>query len=240
MEEIKRMSKTKKKSFLVVGLGRFGLSLSEKLVELGQNVIGVDQFAGPVAEMSGKIDVAAQLDVADENALIKVGAKEVDVAIVTIGASLENSILCTSILVDLGIPMVVARANSALHAKILARVGAHKIVFPEWDMGHKIAESLVYPWHSTFTKINGGDFYFGKIKPLPEMLGKTMIELKFSQRYKAMVILLERDGKEEAPSPIRPFLETDGLWIFGHRDDMDKLIKKNDLLDDDMIITDAP
>ena len=134
-----------KKSFLIVGLGRFGFSLCEKLVELGQSVIGVDQLAGPVAEMSEKIDVAAQLDVSDESALIKVGAKAVDIAIVTIGASLENSILCTSILVDLGIPLVVARANSALHAKILARVGAHRIVFPEWDMGHKVAENFVYP-----------------------------------------------------------------------------------------------
>ncbi len=172
------MSK-EKKSFLIVGLGRFGISLCEKLIELGQSVIGVDQLAGPVAEMSEKIDVAAQLDVSDESALIKVGAKEVDIAIVTIGASLENSILCTSILVDLGIPLVVARANSALHAKILARVGANRIVFPEWDMGHKVAENFVYPLVFKFTKIDGGDFYFGKIKPLPEMVGKTMAEMKF-------------------------------------------------------------
>lgn len=222
------MSKTKK-SFLIVGLGRFGISLSEKLVELGQSVIGVDELAGPVAEMSEKLDVAAQLDVADESALIKVGAKEVDVAIVTIGASLEKSILGTSILVDLGVPMVVARANSAMHAKILARVGAHRIVFPEWDMGLKMAENFVYPWYSKFTKIDGGDFYFGKVAPLPEMVGNTMAELRFSQRYKVIVILLEQNGKQEAPSPIRPFLETDGLWVLGHKEDMDSLIKKTDL-----------
>lgn len=221
------MSK-EKKSFLIVGLGRFGISLCEKLVELGQNVIGVDQLAGPVAEMSDKIDVAAQLDVADENALVKVGAKEVDIAVVTVGSSLENSILCTSILVDLGIPIVVARANNALHAKILARVGAHRIVFPEWDMGHKIAENFVYPWYSKFTKIDGGDFLFGKIKPLPEMVGKTMAELRFSQRYKVIVILLEHDGKQEAPSPIRPFLDSDGLWVLGRRSDMDELVTESD------------
>jgi trk system potassium uptake protein TrkA len=216
-----------KKSFLIVGLGRFGTSLCEKLVELGQSVIGVDQLAGPVSEMSDTIDVAAQLDVTDESALIKVGAKEVDIAIVTIGSSLENSVLCTSILVDLGVPLVVARANTALHAKILARVGAHRIVFPEWDMGHKVAENFVYPWYSQFSKIDGGDFYFGKIKPLSEMVGKTMAEMKFSQRYKVMVILLEHDGKQEAPSPTRPFLETDGLWVLGRRPDMDQLVTKS-------------
>ena len=216
-----------KKSFLIVGLGRFGTSLCEKLVELGQSVIGVDQLAGPVSEMSDTIDVAAQLDVTDESALIKVGAKEVDIAIVTIGSSLENSVLCTSILVDLGVPLVVARANTALHAKILARVGAHRIVFPEWDMGHKVAENFVYPWYSKFSKIDGGDFYFGKIKPLSEMVGKTMADMKFSQRYKVIVILLEHDGKQEAPSPTRPFLETDGLWVLGRRPDMDQLVTKS-------------
>jgi trk system potassium uptake protein TrkA len=114
-----------KKSFLIVGLGRFGTSLCEKLVELGQSVIGVDQLAGPVAEMSEKIDVAAQLDVSDESALIKVGAKEVDIAIVTIGASLENSILCTSILVDLGIPLVLQERTAPLK---------QRRYLPEWGL----------------------------------------------------------------------------------------------------------
>ncbi len=218
-----------KKSFLIVGLGRFGSSLCEKLVELGQSVIGVDQLAGPVSEMSDKIDVAAQLDVTDESALTKIGAKEVDIAIVTIGSSLENSVLCTSILVDLQVPLVVARANTALHAKILARVGAHRIVFPEWDMGHKIAENLVYPWYSGFSKIDGGDFCFGKMRPLPEMIGRTIAELKFSQRYKVIVILIEHEGKQESPSPTRAFLETDGIWVMGHRSDMDRLLNKSSL-----------
>ena len=106
-----------KKTFLIVGLGRFGISLCEKLAELGQTVIGVDGQQAPVLEMSEKIDVAAQLDVSDENALIKVGAKEVDVAIVTIGEALENSILCTSILSDLGVPLLISRASINLSSK---------------------------------------------------------------------------------------------------------------------------
>jgi len=61
------------------------------------------------------------------------------------------------------------------------------------------------------------------------MVGKTMAEMKFSQRYKVIVILLEHDGKQEAPSPMRPFLETDGLWVLGRRSDMDELVTKSDL-----------
>ncbi len=220
-----------KKSYLIVGLGRFGISLCDKLAELGQIVIGVDSVEGPVNEMADRIDVAAQVEVSDENALIKVGAKEVDVAIVTIGEAIENSILCTSILVDLGVPLVIARASNALHAKVLKRVGAHKIVFPEWDMGYRVAENLVYPWYSSFTRVEGGDFVFGKVSPLPEMIGKSMTELRFSQRYNVVVVLVENNGKQTAPVSTRPFEGSDKLWILGHKQDMDKLIKKSGMSD---------
>lgn len=222
----------KKKSLLIVGLGRFGTSMCEKLVELGQSVIGVDGLPGPVLEMSDKIEIAAQLDATDENALIKIGAKEVDVAIVSIGADLQSSILSTAILVDLGVPLVIARASTKLHATVLSRVGAHKVVFPEWDMGQRLSENIVYPWYSRFTKIEGGDFVFGKIDPLPEMLGKNMTDLRFSQRYNVIVILMEYDKKQVAPSPLREFQSGDGLWVLGHRHDMDKLINKSSELDD--------
>jgi len=215
-----------KKSYLIVGLGRFGTSLCEKLAELGQSVIGVDSLSAPVLEMSDKISVAAQLDVTDVNALIKVGAKEVDVAIVTIGEAIEKNILSTSILVDLGVPFVIARASNMLQAKVLSRVGAHKVVFPEWDMGHRIAESLVYPWYSQFTKIEGGDFVFGEIAVLPEMIGKNMTDLFFSQRYNVIVTLIEHDGKQTFPSSKRVFEEGDKLWVLGHRDSVDKLIHR--------------
>ena len=94
----------KKKSFLIIGLGRFGTALCEKLSSLGQNVIGIDSMSGPVMELSDKIAVAAQMDVTDENSLRKIGATQVDVAVVTIGEAVEHSILCTSLLVDMGVP----------------------------------------------------------------------------------------------------------------------------------------
>lgn len=215
-----------KKTFLVVGLGRYGSSLCEKLSELGQTVIGVDSMAAPVTEMSDKIDVAAQLDVADEASLVKVGAKEVDVAVVTIGEAIEKSILCASILVDLGVPFVIARAANPLHAKVLRRVGVHKIVSPEFDMGRRSAENLVFPWYANFNRIDGGDFVLGKVSPLAEMVGKNMSELRFSQRYNVIVMLIESNGVQSAPSPSRPFNSDDRLWVLGHMNDVDKLVPK--------------
>ncbi len=218
----------KAKSFLIVGLGRFGTALCEKLAALGQNVIGIDSMAAPVMELSDKITVAAQMDVTDEASLRKIGAKDVDIAVVTIGEAVEYSILCTSLLVDMGVPIVIARASNKLHAKVLERVGAHKVISPEWDMGYRIAESLVYPWYSTFTRIEGGNFVLGKISPLPSMLGKDMAQLKFSQKYKVIVILMEYDGIQHTPNPARPFEQSDKLWVLGHAGDMDDLIQKED------------
>ena len=168
------MNGKEQKTYLLVGLGRFGTALCEKLASLGQNVIGVDSSAAPVAEIADKISVAAQMDVTDEASLVKIGAKEADVAIVTIGEAVEPSVLCTSLLVELGVPLVIARACNKLHARVLERVGAHRVIFPEWDMGARIGEALVYPWYSSFTRIDGGNFVIGKISPLPEMIGHTM------------------------------------------------------------------
>ena len=161
------MNGKEQKTYLIVGLGRFGTALCEKLASLGQNVIGVDSSAAPVAEIADKISVAAQMDVTDEASLIKIGAKEADVAIVTIGEAVEPSVLSTSLLVELGVPLVIARACSKIHARVLERVGAHRVIFPEWDMGARIGEALVYPWYSSFTRIDGGNFVIGKISPLP-------------------------------------------------------------------------
>lgn len=216
------------KSFLIVGLGRFGTALCLKLAALGQSVIGIDSMAAPVMELSDKISVAAQMDVTDENALRKIGAKDVDVAVVTIGEAVEHSILCTSLLVEMGVPVVIARASNKLHARVLERVGAHKVISPESDMGTRIAENLVYPWYSTFTRIEGGNFVLGKISPLPSMLGHNMAQLKFSQKYKVIVILMEYGGTQHTPEPNRPFEKDDKLWVLGHIDEIDRLVEKED------------
>ena len=219
-----------KKSFLIVGLGRLGTMLCERLAELGQSVIGVDSRPEPVMEMADKIDVAAQVDVADEASLVKAGAKEVDVAIVTIGEAVENSILCTSILVDLGVPIVIARAANKLHARVLERVGAHKVIMPESDIGRRLADNLVYPWYSDFKQLDGGNFVFGKIAPTPDMIGHTIAELHFSQRYQVIIVLMEfSDGSQEFPHADRPFEKDDKLWIIGRRKFVDKVIDKKDV-----------
>ncbi|MBR4400362.1 MAG: TrkA family potassium uptake protein [Synergistes sp.] len=219
----------KKRSYLVVGLGRFGSALCEKLTELGQYVIGVDSMRQPVNELADKIAVAAQLDVTDESALRKAGAADADTAIVTIGEAVEKSILCTSILVEMGIPFVIARATNALHARVLEHVGAHRVIFPERDMGFSMGEKLVFPWYSAFTHIDGGDFLLGSISPMPEMIGRNLLELKFSQKYKVIVILMEYGGAQHTPDVSRPFEKDDKIWVLGHTADIGRLAAESEI-----------
>lgn len=127
---------------LVIGLGRFGSSLSHTLVDMGHEVLGVDDDDDLVARHKDTLTHVVSIDATDERALRQIGAHEVDTAVVAIGTDIEASTLTTVALVDLGVPNVWAKAINEPHAKILQRVGAHHVVRPEADMGQRVAHLL--------------------------------------------------------------------------------------------------
>ncbi len=131
-----------KKSFIVLGLGRFGTGVAVSLSELGYDVLAIDCRHQAVQEIAPLVMQAVTADVTDETALQALGARNFDVAIVAIGENIETSILATVILKDMGIRKIVVKANNELHAKILAKVGADEVVFPEKEMGKRVAYSL--------------------------------------------------------------------------------------------------
>ncbi|MBC7323658.1 MAG: TrkA family potassium uptake protein [Acetomicrobium sp.] len=212
-----------KNTVIVIGLGRFGQSVCRRLVALKQEVVAVDRNMHRVEEVADIVDLAAQVDATDEEAMIKVGAKEANVAIVAIGENIEASILATSILRGLDVKHIIARAQNSLHARVLAQVGAHRVIFPERDMGIRIAENIVFPWLSEFAALPGSSYLVGSIEAKEEMWGKTLAELNFRQRYNLTVLLLERKGTKLIPSPDTVFQQGDVLTVIGEREDIDKL-----------------
>lgn len=214
--------KKEKKVILVVGLGRFGKALCKTLAEHQDQVIGVDHLRQPVEEMADVIDLSAQADATDVEALSKIGAKEADVAVVSIGGNVEASILATTILKDLGVPHVISRAQNAIHARVLARVGANRVVFPEKDMGERLGLLLVHPWMSQFVQLPGSRFYVGEIHPLPEMEGKSLAELEFRTRYNAFVLNVSRAKERFIPCADTKIEKDDMLLVAGHREDLEK------------------
>jgi len=210
----------KNKTFLVAGLGRFGMAVCERLTELEQSVIAVDRNRIHVEAMADTVDIAAQLDITDEDALVKAGAREVDAAVVAVGDNIEASVLATAILVGMKVPYVMARAQNALHGRVLARVGASRVFFPERDLGRRVADQMVYPSFSGFTMIPGKGFLVGEVSPLPDMPGKSLAELEFRKRYNAVILLVDRNGGQFLPSAETVIREDDRLLIAGPRESL--------------------
>jgi trk system potassium uptake protein TrkA len=216
----KKTGNNTKRTCIVVGLGRFGQAVCERLTELGESVIGVDRVRARVEEMSEVIDLAAQLDATDEDALVKAGAREADIAVVAIGESIEASILATTILIGLDVPVVTARAQNALHARVLARIGASRVFFPERDLGQRVADQISHPVLAQFTELPGSNFMVGEINPLKEMVGKSLMELEFRSRYNAVVLLVKRSESSFLPSADTVLEETDSLIVAARRQNL--------------------
>ncbi|MGC9490325.1 MAG: potassium channel family protein [Thermovirgaceae bacterium] len=209
-----------KKTCIVVGLGRFGKAVCERLTELGESVIGVDRVRARVEEMSEVIDLAAQLDATDEDALVKAGAREADIAVVAIGESIEASILATTILIGLDVPVVTARAQNALHARVLAKIGASRVFFPERDLGKRVADQISHPVLEQFTELPGSDFLVGEIAPLEEMAGKSLVELEFRSRYNAVVLLVKRGESSFLPKADTVIEKSDRIVVAARRQNL--------------------
>ncbi len=214
----------KRKTVLVLGLGRFGLSLCEKLMELNQRVIAADINKDAVESIANGVELAAQLDVTDEKALEKIGAREVDAAVVAIGSNSEASIMATALLKGFRIPTIVARADSPLMAKILAQLGANRVVFPSVEMGRIIAERVIYPSLFQFSKLHGEDMFVGEIDIHPDMVGKSLQEMDFRKTYNATVLMIERNNRWIIPRPDDALEFDDRFMISGKAADIEKLM----------------
>src|SRR5215207_6459868 len=134
-----------KRSFAVIGLGRFGSAMATTLAGLGHDVVGIDGSEAKVRGLADLISLAIQLDATDEKALRAAGLKDVDVAVVSIGEHLESSLLVVTRLREMGIKHIVAKAVTPLHGRILEKLGVTRVVFPEREMAIRVAHSLVVP-----------------------------------------------------------------------------------------------
>ena len=131
------------RQFVVIGIGRFGGAIAETLSRLGHEVLAIDTDEEVIQKISDKVTHAVAADATDESVLKSLGVRNFDVAVVAIGSDIQSSIMTTLMLKELGIRYVVAKAQNELHARVLMKIGADKIVFPERDMGERVAHNLI-------------------------------------------------------------------------------------------------
>ena len=180
----------KRKQFGVIGLGRFGSAMAMTLAELGHEVIGVDGDESRVQQLADVIH-ALQLDATDEKALRAAGIQDVDVAVVSIGENIESSLLVVMQLRELGIERIVAKAVTALHGRILEKLGVSRVIFPEREMAIRVAHSLVMPNVIDYIELSR-DFSIVEV-PAPDLfLGRTLKQLELRPKYGLTLIAIKR------------------------------------------------
>lgn len=179
------------RQFAVIGLGRFGSKVAETLAKKGVHVIAIDSDPELVGRVSDVVTKAVQIDSTDEESLAASGVKDVDVAVVAMGEDVESSILTTALLKNLNIKEIVARACTKLHAQILKMVGATRVVFPEEDMGIRVANSILSPGVLEYIEL-GADYTLAEIEAKSESIGRTINELDLKTRYGINVIIVKR------------------------------------------------
>jgi trk system potassium uptake protein TrkA len=178
--------------FLVVGLGRFGGGLATTLVELGHDVLGVDADPKLVQSFAGTLTHVVEADSTDMEAMRQIGAGDFGTAVVAIGTDVEASILTTSVLVDLRVPKIVAKAVTEAHGTILERVGAHRVIFPERDMGVRVGHSLAGAMIDYFQLDPG--FALVETAAPRVVVGKTLAEAEVRKRYGITVVCIKPEG----------------------------------------------
>ncbi|CAI8327952.1 MAG: Ktr system potassium uptake protein A [Cellulomonadaceae bacterium TMED98] len=178
---------------LVLGLGRFGAATAGELDKLGRDVLAVDADPALVQKWSDRVRHTAVLDARDMNALQQIGAADFSVAVVAVGSSIEASVLITTHLVDLKIPQIWAKAISEAHGKILTRIGAHRVIYPEREAGERVAH-LVSGRMIDFIRFDD-DFALVKMYPPKPIRGKTLTESGVRTKYNITVVGVKSPGK---------------------------------------------
>lgn len=212
-----------KKQYAVIGLGRFGTAVAKTLYDLDNEVLGVDTDDEKVQSISEHITHAIQVDATDENSLKSLGIRNFDTAIIAIGADVQASIMATLIVKDMGVKYIIAKANSEIHAKVLYKIGADKVVLPERDMGTRVAHSLVSSNILDYIELSD-DYNIAELVSPSKWYGKTLSELNLRANYGLNVMAIKRqDNIEVSPNSDYTIKENDIVVVIGDTKSLDKI-----------------
>jgi trk system potassium uptake protein len=178
---------------LVIGLGRFGAATAGELDKLGRDILAIDEDPALVQKWADRVKHTAVLDATNLNALQQIGAGDFPIAVVAIGSSIEASVLITTNLVDLKVPQIWAKAISESHGKILTRIGAHRVVYPEREAGERVAH-LVSGRMIDFIRFDD-NFALVKMYPPKPIRGLSLTDSKVRSKYNITVVGVKSPGK---------------------------------------------
>lgn len=214
------------KSFLIIGLGRFGTHLCKDLAKLNNEIMVVDQNEAVMEDVLPFVTSAKIGDCTNEKVLSSLGVGNFDICFVCIGSNFQNSLEITSMLKEMGASYVVCKTNRDVHAKFLLRNGADEVIYPDRDIAEKIA--VRFSADQVFDYFELADGYsIYEIPPLPEWLGKSIKELNFRVKYKVNILgIKSSEHMKLLPDADYVFQNDEHLMVIGHKNDMERILQK--------------
>ncbi|MDV5063590.1 TrkA family potassium uptake protein [Veillonella sp. YH-vei2232] len=214
----------KRQSIMIIGLGQFGSTVAKSLIELDQEVLGVDIDADIVQRATTFLTHAVVADATDELVLQSLGLGQYDIVIVAIGDNTQANLMTSMMLKELNVPYVVSKAESELQGKMLKKIGVDMVLYPERDMAMRLAQSLTRDYVLDYLQLSN-DIGLVEIETPEFLVGKTLIESGLRETYQLSVVAVKTGNDIEVPpKPNRPLTEADRLILIGRIHDIDELV----------------
>lgn len=214
------------KQFAVLGLGSFGHSVAVTLENMGCDVLVMDKSYEKIQDISDKVSYAMRADVADPDALQALGGRNLDGAVIAVSESLEASIMATMLCKEMGIPLVLAKAKDKLQGAILKRVGADRIVYPEIEMGSRVAKNLMAKQFMDWIALSN-DYSMVEIAVPDKWIGQSLAQLRLRERFGINVVGIILNGKVDVMmDPQKALPEKGILIVIGANDTLEKFDSK--------------
>lgn len=212
-----------RQSYAVFGLGRYGRAVAKELVKSGAEVLAVDMDEEIVNMAVADIPICKRADVMDEEVLKQLGISNIDVVIIAMASNLEASVMATMLCKEIGVKTVIAKCSSEMHRRILSKVGADKVVFPESESGTRLAKNLLSSGFVDVIELSE-NVSMVELDVRPEWAGKTLVELNLRKRYSINVVAI-RDGKDVCINidPMKPLKKTMTMIVIANAAGLRKL-----------------
>lgn len=217
------------KQYAVLGMGSFGESVALTLENMGCDVLVMDDSYEKIQDISDKVSYAMKADISDPDALQALGGKNLDGVVVAVSENLEAGIMATMLCKEMGIPLVVAKAKNRLQGAILQRVGADRIVYPEIEMGSRVAKSLVSREFMDWIELSN-DYSMVEIAVPDKWIGRNLVDINVRERLGINVVGIIINGKIDVTlDPQKPLPEGGILIVIGANDVLEKFDSKKKL-----------
>lgn len=214
------------RQFAVLGLGSFGWSVALTLEKMGCDVLAVDDSFEKIQEISEQVSYAVKADVSDPEALQALGGRNLDGAVVAVSENFEASVMATMICKEMGIPKVLAKAKDTLQGTILKKVGADAVVYPEIEMGSRVAKNLVAREFTDWIELSD-DYSLVEAAVPKSWVGKCLAELEVRERFDVNVVGIILNGEVDVTfDPQKPLPAEGILILIGANDVLEKFDAK--------------